>query len=108
MIATIIKNIRTHDDQDTIEVKAHIQINEYKQLNGDLETLKIFSPETIKEKATIIKTGSRANYAKYLLLPVALRRQFQTKEWNYEELKCGKIEHQQKLYIIYEIEQKLY
>ncbi|HSG32809.1 MAG TPA: hypothetical protein VLB82_14840, partial [Thermodesulfobacteriota bacterium] len=60
------------------------------------------------EKATIIKTGSRSNYAKYLLLPVSLRRQFQTKEWSYEQLKCGKIEHQQKLYIIYELEKILY
>jgi len=108
VITTIIRNIRTSDNPENIEIKAQLHQNEYKQLNGDLDTLKIFSPETIKEKATFIKTGSKANYAKYLLLPVSLRRQFQTKEWNYEQLKCGKIEHQQKLYIIYELEQKLY
>ena len=80
---------------------------EFKQLVGDLSNLCVFARSTIGEPASVIKTGARHSYAKYLLFPVKLRRQFKTEEFDFKKIACGSLRYRDKLYEIYEVPKKL-
>ena len=79
---------------------------DFEHLLGKLDHLCVFSRRTIAERATFIKTGVRHSFAKYLLFPVALRRQFRTEEYDFGKLMCGTLRFQEKLYIIYGVPRK--
>lgn len=86
-----------------MKVHAFLSQTEFKQLAGHVENLCLFSSDTISEYASCIKTGARHSYAKYLLLPVVFRRQFQTLEYDFEMLKCGVLELTDCVFVIYKI-----
>ena len=79
---------------------------EFKQLVGDLDNLCVFARKTIGERATAIKTGAKHSYAKYLLFPVKLRRQFKADEFDFQKIGCGSLKYRDKLYVIYEVPKK--
>lgn len=89
-----------------VEIRAIIGNAEFLQLLGNLENLCVFAISTISEPATSIKTGARHSYAKYLLFPVKLRRQFKTDDYDFEELTCGTVKYKDKLYVIYGVPRK--
>jgi hypothetical protein len=50
-----------------------------------------------------IRTGARHSYAKYLLFPVKLRRQFRTDEYGFDKSTCGVMTYRHKLYVTYSV-----
>ena len=79
---------------------------EVEQLLGRRENLAVFATETIDEPATAIKTGARHSFAKYLLFPVKLRRQFKTDGYDFDNLSCGVVKYRDSLFIIYGLQRK--
>ena len=107
MIHIKIVNLEDHGDNSTVLVKAILAKSEFKQLVGNLDNVSVFSPETIREYASFIRTGHRHSFAKYLLLPSILRRQFKTTDYDFEKMHCGKIENSEMLFVIYAIPRKI-
>lgn len=99
----MILHLEQSQQPNAVEVKARMEDSEFEQLLGNLDELRVFASKTIIEPASVIQTGARHSYAKYLLFPVKLRRQFRTDEYDFEKLRCGALKHREKLYIIYEV-----
>ena len=89
-----------------IEVRALMSDVEFEHLLGHLDHLCVFATKTISEPATTIKTGARHSYARYLLFPVRLRRQFKTDEFDFERISCGTVKYREKLYVVYAVPRK--
>ena len=89
-----------------IEIRALLSDVEFEHLLGNLDSLCVFATKTIGEPASVIKTGARHSYTKYLLFPVKLRRQFKTDQYDFENISCGTIKYREKLYMIYGVERK--
>lgn len=89
-----------------MEIRAAVSNIEFRQLDGNLDNLCVFATRTISEPSSAIKTGARHNYAKYLLLPVRLRRQFRTDSYDFDELRCGAMTYKDKLFVIFAIPRK--
>ena len=94
-------------ESDGVIVRAYMDDKEFKQLSGDIKNLITFSAETITEPTRAIKTGARHNHARYLLLPVKLRRAFKTETHDFENIKCNYIENGSKVYVIFGLERKV-
>lgn len=77
--------------------------DEFRQLNGHLCKLLVLPSTRLDIDASYTKTGSRHNAAKYLLVPVKLRRQFTLDEYDFSDLKCGAVEGDGKVFLIYEV-----
>ena len=72
-----------------------------------MSNLCVFATSTIGEPASAIRTGARHSYAKYLLFPVTVRRQFKTDKFDFKNIVCGTLRYKDKLYVIYEVPKKL-
>jgi len=90
-----------------VEIKAIMGLPEFEQLVGSLDNLCVFACKTITEPASVIKTGARHSWAKYILFPVKLRRRFKTTDFDFENLTCGTVEYKDKLYVIYAVPGKV-
>ena len=90
-----------------VEIKAIMGLPEFEQLVGSLENLCVFACKTITEPASVIKTGARHSWAKYILFPVKLRRKFETTDFDFENLTCGTVEYKDKLYVVYGMKRKV-
>lgn len=99
----MILNLEQSQEQNAIEIRARMHDQEFEQLLGNLDELCVFACKTIKEPASVVQTGARHSYAKYLLFPVKLRRQFKTDEYDFSKLLCGALRSKDKLYVIYEV-----
>lgn len=106
MVTLIILHLEQSQKPGAVEVRAIMDDAEFEQLVGNLDNLCVFSTKTITETASAIQTGARHSYAKYLLFPVRLRRQFKTDDYNFEKIVCGAVKHGSKLYVIYEVPKK--
>ena len=62
----------------TLDITGQLSEAEYAALGGKLNDLCLFAADSISQSASVIKTGARHSYAKYLLFPVALRRKWRT------------------------------
>jgi hypothetical protein len=51
-------------------------------------------------------TGGRKNYAKWLLLPSCIRRDYTAHDYDFENLTCAAVEGDEKLYVIYAVPKK--
>ena len=89
-----------------VEIKALLSDTEFNQLLSNLDNLCVFATKTINEPATAIKTGARHSFAKYLLFPAKLRRQFKTDDFDFENVTCGAVKYKDKLYVIYGVPRK--
>ncbi len=101
-----ILSLKNSRQPRAVEIKAILGDTEFEQLAGNLKSLCVFATLNIKEPANAIKTGARHSYAKYLLFPVSLRREFKTDTFNFDELECGAIHYKDKLYVIYGVPRK--
>jgi hypothetical protein len=101
-ILTLEENSKPH----SVEVKALLGDTEFQQLLGRLDNLAVFATEAIDEPATAIKTGARHSFAKYLLFPVKLRRQFKTDGYDFSKLSCGVMKYRDTLFVIYGVQKK--
>jgi hypothetical protein len=101
-----ILNLEASKRPRGIEIKALLSDTEFGQLLSQLDNLCVFATQTITEPATAIKTGARHSYAKYLLFPVKLRRQFKTDDFDFEKVECGAVKYRDKLYVIYGVPRK--
>lgn len=96
-----ILNVEDSKKKHGVIIRAIMGEPEFKQLVGNLDNLCVFATKTLTEPATFIKTGARHSFAKYLLLPVALRRKLKTDEFDFEQLACATIEYKDKVYVVY-------
>ncbi len=102
-----ILRIENSKKPNGVEINALMGEAEFRQLLGYLDNLCVFATKTIIEPATAIKTGARHSYAKYLLFPVKLRREFKTHDFDFEKIVCGTVKYREKLYVIYEVPRKI-
>ena len=98
-----IQRIQLSKKPGGLDIKALLGTAEYRQLQGRFLDLRIFSRSSLTLSASVVKTGSKHSYTKYLLFPVALRRKFRTDACNFDRVRCGVIRHKDSLYAIYEI-----
>ncbi len=98
-----IWNITKSKEPGGFDVKGLLGGAEFKQLAGNLQDLCVFSRSTITKPTSAIKTGARHSYAKYLLFPSALRRQFKTEAYDYGRLRCGVLRSRDSVYVIYAV-----
>jgi hypothetical protein len=89
-----------------IRIRAVLGSGEFRQLNGFIDNLVVFSADMIKHKTNAIKTGARHSYARYLLLPVKIRKMFQTDTHDFDSLSCGAVEYKDKIYLVFCLERK--
>ena len=101
-----ILNIRANPNKDEIILKSVVSTAEFKRLNGCLKDLVVFPAERVTEPTKAIKTGARHSYARYLLLPVKLRRIFRTDTHDFENIKCGAVECDGELFLVFGLERK--
>ena len=88
-------------DRDKVVVRAVMSTEEFGRLQGRLDNLVVFSPETINIPTSTIKTGARHSYARYLLLPVKVRRKLRGDSASLEGIKCGVITGTLERYVLY-------
>jgi hypothetical protein len=101
-----ILNLENNKKARVIEIKAVLGETEFEQLAGDLDNLCLFSTKRVVEPSTAIKTGARHSYAKYLLFPVSLRRQYKTDDFDFEKLVCGVVKYRDKLFVLFGVPRK--
>ena len=89
-----------------IEISALMGVPEFAQLAGNIENLCVFATKTITEPSSVIKTGARHSYAKYLLFPVKLRRLFKGTDFEFEKIVCGTVEYKDALYVVFGVRRK--
>lgn len=95
-------------EKEGVIVKAFLTLTEFRSLSGDIENLVLFSEGVIKERTRAIKTGARHNHARYLLLPVCVRRAFKTETHDFEKIMCGAIEYRGSLFVVFRLVKKDY
>lgn len=98
--------IDTEKDGNRVMIKALMDKNEFRLLSGYIENLIVFSAENITVPTKAIKTGARANMARYLLLPVSLRHKCKADDYDFENIRCGAVECDGKLFIVFCLEGK--
>lgn len=74
-----------------IEIRAILGDTEFGQLLGALDELCVFSTADVKEPAGIIKSGKRSQFAKYALIPISIRHDHKTDEYDFSQLKAGAV-----------------
>ena len=92
--------------RNAVKIRAIMGTAEFEQLCGSLHELCVFATKTLQESATAVKTGKRHSWVKYLLLPVKLRRQFKTAEFDFDKIECGVAKYRDRLYVIYGVGRK--
>ena len=102
----IIRTLKQSEEPGHLELTGLLTEEEYAELNGHLNDLRIFSDRLVTESANTIRSGARHSFAKYLLFPVTLRRRWRTDKHDFERLRCGTFCHRGMLYVIYAIPAK--
>lgn len=101
-----IMSLQNSDNTDGVLVRAHLHGQEFRQLNGYLENLVLFHTLSVDEPTRTIKTGARHSFARYLLLPVKLRKAFKAETHDLEDIRCGAVENGDRLFVVYSIRKK--
>ena len=101
-----ILNLRKSPASDVVDIDGRMEGEEFKQLGGELDNLRLFALTLITEAASVIQTGARHQFATYLLFPIKLRRRYKTDDFDYRKAKCGVFTNRDKLYVVYEVPTK--
>lgn len=101
-----IFTLRKAESEGRLRIEGELTEQEYAELNGRLQGLRVFCADQISEPASVIKTGARHTYAKYLLFPVSLRRAWRADEYDFNRLRCGVLPSKETLYVIYAVPAK--
>ncbi len=101
-ILKLINDKKKHE----VEIQSILQIKEFKSLKSELDELYIFSKNCMQGPSSVIKTGTKHQCAKYLLLPAKLRHKFKAPKYDFSHLEVGFLEAQDRLFIIYEVPEK--
>ena len=101
-----ILNFEQQKNTGGVKVTAMMSMPEFQHLVKNLDKIGTFDKSTVIEPASTVKTGAKHSYAKYLLFPVKLRRQFQTDSFDFDKLACGALAQEDTLYVIYRVPRK--
>lgn len=101
-----IRKLEGSIKNDEIFINALLRETEFLQLKGHLKKLAVFSVENLNFSSKAIKTGARHSYARYLLLPVNLRRAFKTDKHDFNNIKCGALTFKDELFVVYSFKRK--
>lgn len=103
-----ILELNQNNKNNSIVLKAIAGEPEFRHLKGFTDQICMFAIQTINQPVKITKTGSRNSYAKWFLVPASLRSLFNTKEYNYDEVKAGFVEYKDCMFFIYKVDKKLF
>lgn len=98
--------LRVTTREDAVRILADLRHEEFRKLRGHLSGLHVVATQRIRHPASAIRTGKRGTWAKWLLLPVSLRRRYRTSEYNFDSLRCYGQEHRAVLIFSYAIPRK--
>ena len=101
-----ISNVNNERDPDNVEINASLTPAEFEQLAGELENLGVFAVKRLEEPASIIRTGAKHTYAKYVLFPSRLRKNYKTAQYDFDQVRCGTLEDEERLHIVYSVPRK--
>lgn len=101
-----ILNLRKSPASDVVDIDGRMEGEEFKQLGGELDNLRLFASTLITEAASVIQTGAKHQFATYLLFPIKLRRRYKTDDFDFRKAKCGTFTNRDKLYVVYEVPSK--
>lgn len=101
-----ILKLEENKKNNSVIIKGLVGVSEFRQLSGYLNKLVVFAIDTIDEPTKAIKTGARHNYARYLLLPVKIRKRFRADTHDFENIRCGAIEYKDRLFVVFCLERK--
>ena len=99
----MILHLERNTDPGFVEIRASMEDDEFEQLLGNLDELRVLAAKTITEPASVVQTGARHSYAKYLLFPVRVRRQFKRDGYDFDKLRCEAVKNRDKLYVSFEV-----
>ena len=91
---------------NSIVLKVLVGEPEFRHLKGYTDQICMFATQTINCLTKITKTGARHSFAKWFLLPVKLRNQFVTEEYDYNNVKAGLVEYKDCIFFIYQVNKK--
>lgn len=89
--------------KNSLRINAIMGSPEYEQLKGESQSLCVFATSQIDLPTSSTKMGKNGKFCKYLLLPPKIRRQYTTKDYDFEKLKSGITEFKGKIYVIFEV-----
>lgn len=98
-----IRVLQQGKELGTLEIHGQLTEQEYLELRGRLQDLRLFAAESVSEPASCVKTGARHSFAKYLLFPVGLRRKWRADDYDFGKLRCGALPHGETLFVIYSV-----
>lgn len=90
-----------------VEIRAILGDTEFEQLRGALDGLCAFSTTDVKEPSSIIKSGKRSQFAKYALIPISIRHDHKTDDYDFTQLKAGAVKYRDRLYIIFGVPKRM-
>jgi len=101
-ILKLINDKKNHE----IEIHSILQLSEFKSLKNELNNVHVFSEDCMEVPSKVIKTGAKANCAKYLLLPAHIRHKYKTDKYDFSHLEVGHMKSGNNLFFIYEVPEK--
>jgi len=102
-----ILELNQKNADNSIVLKVLVGEPEFRHLKGYTDQICMFSTQTINEPVKITKTGAKHSFAKWLLLPVKLRNQFETGKYDYNNVKAGFIHYKDCVFFIYKVGKKV-
>lgn len=98
-----IVSVENGSNHHAIVIKAVLGTHEYQQLQGNITELCIFATAMIDTRAGFTKTGAKHSYAKFLLLPAALRRKLPVNTYDFANMTCGIVHYKDELFVVYRV-----
>lgn len=101
-----ILRVESKNKSNGVVMRVQVGKPEFKQLQGSLNNICMFSVDTITEPAKVTKTGARHSHAKWFLLPVKMRMKYKSDGMDFETTRVGDIEYKDKVFFIYMVGRK--
>ena len=101
-----ILELNQNNSDNSVILKAKLGEPEFRHLTGFTDQICMFATQTINISTKITKTGARHSFAKWFLLPIKLRSQFTTDEYDYNNVKAGFVQYKDSVFFIYRVDKK--
>lgn len=101
-----MKILSLEEEGDSYLLKASMKKEEFRNLLGIMDGLIIFASQNIDVPTKAIKTGARHSFARYLLLPISIRKLFKTETHDFDDIKVGMVEFEGDVYVVYRVMEK--
>ena len=96
-----ILRLENCDKESGVILRVQVGEPEFPQLQGCLSNICLVGLNTGKEPIKVTKTGAKRSYAKWFLVPVKMRVQYNTEEFDCENTQLGCVEYSDKVLFLY-------